>query len=324
MKKILVTGAAGFIGARLTEYLLNDGKKVVGVDNFSNYYDPRLKYYRIEQFKKHKEFTLVEVDITDQESMESVFANSEYSAVIHLAGMAGVRRSKERPLEYEKINVAGTALLLELTRKYHIPTFIFASTSSVYAGNVPPFQEDMRTDTPSSIYAATKKSAETLIHSYNNLFNINCVILRYFSVYGPQGRPDMCYFRFIRDINENRPIHIYGDGTQKRDFTYVDDIVNGTISALDLKGMHVCNLAHGESVYSINRLIEIIESNLKKKALKVYEDSDSSDLPITKADTTRAQKMLSWTPTMQFEDGVTKTIEWHLANKSFVQGLLND
>jgi UDP-glucuronate 4-epimerase len=324
MKKILITGVAGFIGARIAEFLLHDGTTVIGIDNFSDYYDPRLKTHRLAQLSEQKGFTLIRGDIKDSETMNSVFAQAEFSAVIHLAGMAGIRSSKEHPLEFERTNVGGTALLLHLMHTYKVPTLVFASSSSVYSGNIPPFTEDMKTDSPSSIYAATKKSAEMLISSYNKLFDLNCVILRYFSVYGPQGRPDMSYFRFIRDIDENRPIHIYGDGTQKRDFTFVDDIVRGTINALDLQGIHICNLACGESSHSINDLIEIIESHLKKKALKIYENSDISDLPITQADTTRAQKTLHWEPAIRFEAGMRTTINWHLAYKSFIQGLRND
>jgi len=324
MKTILITGVAGFIGARIAELLLLDGINVLGIDNFNEYYDPRLKEYRIAQFSNQKGFTLVRADITDSETMNTVFAQSKISAVIHLAGMAGIRYSKEHPLEFERTNIGGTAILLRLMQTHHVPSFVFASSSSVYAGNIPPFTEDMKTDSPSSIYAATKKSAELLISSYHTLFDIHSVILRYFSVYGPQGRPDMSYFRFIRAIDEHRPIHIYGDGTQRRDFTFVDDIAQGTIAALKIDGIHICNLASGGSSHSLNDLIELIESYLKKKAVRIYESNDVSDLPSTLADTTRAQKILRWEPTVQFETGISTTLDWHLAHKGFIQGLRND
>jgi UDP-glucuronate 4-epimerase len=324
MKTILITGVAGFIGARVAELLLHDGVNVVGIDNFSEYYDPRLKEYRIAQFSNQKGFTLVRADITNSETINSVFAQSKISAVIHLAGMAGIRTSKDHPLEFERTNVGGTAVLLRLMQTHQVSSLVFASSSSVYAGNIPPFTEDMNTDSPSSIYAATKKSAELLISSYHSLFDFNSVILRYFSVYGPQGRPDMSYFRFIRAIDEHRPIHIYGDGTQRRDFTFVDDIARGTINALKIDGFHICNLASGGASNSLNDLIELIESRLKKKAVKIYEPNDASDLPNTQADTTRARQILQWGPTVQFENGMSTTLDWYLEHKSFIQGLRND
>jgi UDP-glucuronate 4-epimerase len=323
MKAILITGVAGFIGARVAEFLLDEGETVVGVDNFSEYYDPRLKHHRLEQFHDREGFTFHRADITDPETMQSVFDHREYSAVIHLAGMAGIRDSRNHPLAFERTNVGGTALLLRLIHTYHVPTLVFASSSSVYAGNIPPFQEDMKTDAPASVYAATKKSAEMLIASDHAHFDLNCAILRYFSVYGPQGRPDMSYFRFIRAIAENQPIHIYGDGTQKRDFTYIDDIVRGTIHALKVRGMHICNLANGESSHSVHDLIEIIEDRLKKKAVRIYEESDVSDLPITQADTAYAQKVLQWKPLVSFTAGMEATIEWYRVNRNFIQSLKN-
>ena len=324
MKNILITGVAGFIGARMAEVLLRSGTTVVGVDNFNDYYDPRLKRHRAERLAAEKGFTLIQADITNAEAMNSVFAGSTFSAVIHLAGMAGIRYSMAHPIEFERTNVGGTAVLLDLMHRHHVPALIFASSSSVYAGNIPPFTEEMKTDSPTSIYAATKKSAESLIHSYNSLFGIDCVILRYFSVYGPQGRPDMSYFRFIRDIEEDRPIHIFGDGNQKRDFTFVDDIVRGTIDALALKGIHICNLAGGGTSHSINELVELIESTLKKKAVKVYERSDVSDLPITSGDITKARELLHWAPSVQFEQGMRETIDWHLAHRSLTRSLRID
>jgi Nucleoside-diphosphate-sugar epimerases len=323
MKTILVTGVAGFIGARIADFLLGSGTNVVGVDNFSNYYDPRLKHHRVGQLTGQKGFTLINADITDLEAMNSVFANSTFSAVIHLAGMAGIRHSLAHPLEFERTNVYGTVVLLDLMHRYHVPTLVFASSSSVYAGNDPPFVEDMKTDSPTSIYAATKKSAEALIHSYHELYGINCIILRYFSVYGPQGRPDMSYFRFIREIDENRPIRIYGDGKQKREFTFIDDIARGTISALPLEGCHICNLGGG-GAYSINNLVAMIEISLTKKAIRFFDKTDISDLPTTSADTSKARELLHWIPSVQFEDGMAATLKWHFENRDFIRSLRYD
>ena len=323
MEKILITGAAGFIGARIAEMLQSTDIQVIGIDNFNEYYDSRLKRYRVAQISKSAHIIIFDVDITDEEKMENIFREHTFSAVIHLAGMAGIRHSLDHPLEFERTNVGGTAVLLDLMHRYHVPRLVFASSSSVYGENIPPFIEEMKTDTPTSIYAATKKSAETLIHSYHKLFGINCVILRYFSVYGPQGRPDMSYFRFIREIDEHRPIRIYGDGTQKREFTFIDDIARGTISALHVEGCHICNLGGGRA-YSIKNLVALIETGLSKKAITIFEKTDISDLPTTFADISKARELIQWTPSIHFEDGIAATIKWHLENCDFIRSLRYD
>lgn len=320
MKKILITGAAGFIGARIVEMLQSTDIQVIGIDNFNEYYDSRLKRYRVGRIAKSGNINILEVDITNVKEMENIFIEHSFSSVIHLAGMAGIRHSLVHPLEFERTNVGGTAVLLDLMHRYHVPTLVFASSSSVYGENIPPFKEEMKTDSTTSIYAATKKSAETLIQSYHKLFGLNSIILRYFSVYGPQGRPDMSYFRFIREIDENRPIHIYGDGTQEREFTFIDDIARGTISALHLEGYHTCNLGGG-GVYSINNLIAMIETSLTKKAISVFERTDISDLQTTSADTSKANELIQWSPSVRFEDGIANTIKWHLENRDFIRSL---
>lgn len=319
----MLTGAAGFIGAGVARKLLQSGVKVVGIDNLSNYYDPELKRYRVQPLMKDKGFVFHESDITDEEGMDSIFKSASYSAVIHLAGMAGIRYSKDHPLEFEKTNVGGTAVLLECMHRFRVPTIVFASSSSVYSGNVPPYSEEMRTDTPASVYAATKKSAETLIHSYHKLFCLNAAILRYFSVYGPQGRPDMSYFRFINAIEDDKPIEIFGDGKQKRDFTYIDDIVAGTFKALQVEGFHTYNLGGGSS-HSVNELIEQIESGMSKKAVKRFSDPDISDIPASSANIENARTLLHWAPTVSFEQGIQATIAWHRTNRELIRRLRHE
>jgi nucleoside-diphosphate-sugar epimerase len=220
--------------------------------------------------------------------------------------------------------VTGTSVILELARKHLVPTLLFASSSSVYAGNTPPFREDMKTDSPTSVYAVTKLSAEMLIRAYHSQYGMNCVILRYFSVYGPKGRPDMSYFRFIRNISEDRSIRIFGDGTQVRDFTFIDDIAQGTVNALDLIGCHTINLGGSDISHSINDLVTLIELKLGKRAHRISLGCDPSDLPVTSADISRARELLHWTPSFDFQKGMDTTIQWFAENDSFIRSLRRD
>ena len=239
MPTVLVTGCAGFIGARVTELLLNQGHTVVGVDNLNDAYDVRLKHWRLARLEGRPGFTFHRLDITDRMALHTLFealaVSGLLSAVVNLAARAGVRQSVENPWVYYETNVTGTLNLLELCREYGGKKFVLASTSSLYGANNPrPFCEDADTDEPLSPYAASKKAAETLCYTYYYLYGLDVTVLRYFTVYGPAGRPDMSLFRFVQWISEGRPVIVYGDGTQERDFTYVDDIARGTLAALKL------------------------------------------------------------------------------------------
>jgi UDP-glucuronate 4-epimerase len=257
--KLLVTGCAGFIGWKVSEKLLNKGHEVVGVDNLNDYYDVKLKFYRLELLKKYKNFKFYKVDIENYQSLMEIFQENKFDAVINEAARAGVRYSLENPFIYITTNVYGTLNLLELCRKYNVPKFVLASTSSLYAGQPMPFKEDLPVNTPISPYAASKKSAEVIAYTYNYHYGIDVSVVRYFTVYGPAGRPDMSIFRFIKWIMEDRPIEVFGDGTQSRDFTYVDDIAEGTILALKPVGYEIINLGGNNP----HELTEIIKLNRK-------------------------------------------------------------
>ena len=239
MKRYLVTGAAGFIGWKVSEFLLKRGYHVTGIDNLNDYYDPSLKRWRIKTLSAYKGFKFHKMDISDIRLVRRLFRSNRFDAVFHLAARAGVRASLEDPWVYLDTNTKGTLNLLECMKDHGIKKMILASTSSLYSYAQMPFREDAITDRPLSPYGATKKSAELFGYTYHYLYGIDVVIPRYFTVYGPAGRPDMSYFRFIKNIYNGEPITVYGDGRQKRDFTYVDDIAEGTIRCLDVKGYEI-------------------------------------------------------------------------------------
>jgi len=242
MKKVLVTGVAGFIGSRVAEKLLEKNWEVIGIDNLNDYYDIRLKLWRLENLRKNNNFKFYQVNIENFDELKLIFQEHCPEAVINLAARAGVRYSMENPFVYLSTNASGNLNLLELCREFKINKYILASTSSLYAGQKTPFKEDLPVNTPISPYAATKKAAESMAYTYHYLYGIDVSILRYFTVYGPAGRPDMSSFRFIKWINEGLPLEIYGDGSQERDFTYVDDIARGTIKALKPLEYEIINL----------------------------------------------------------------------------------
>lgn len=325
MAVYLVTGVAGFIASATARLLLEQGHTVVGVDNFSPAYDRRLKTWRLAQLQTHSRFIFYTLDIARREGVEALWAwhaqerTPPFDAVLNLAAWAGVRRSVENPWVYYDANVTGTLNLLEMARKYHVPKFVLASTSSLYGQHNPmPYREDADTSRPLSPYAASKKAAETLCYTYHYLYGLDVTVLRYFTVYGPAGRPDMSIFRFIRWIAEDEPVHIYGDGTQKRDFTYVDDIARGTVAALRPLGYEIINLGSDRPV-TINRIIDLLENALGKKARRVYLGAHPADVPATWADITKARTLLNWEPQVPIEEGLERTIAWYRANRDWVK-----
>jgi UDP-glucuronate 4-epimerase len=321
MKTILLTGAAGFIGSHVAKLLLATDHSVIGLDNLNEYYDVRLKHYRLDQLTKHPSFQFVRGDVQDTRILEQTMNDRKIQAVIHLAAMAGIRYSQERPEMYVATNIGGTSNLLQVAHKHGIAKFVFASSSSVYSGCPVPFREESVTDTPISTYGATKKSGELLAHTYHALYGMHVVVLRYFTVFGPQGRPDMSYFKFIRSIDEGRPVDIHGDGTQTRDLTFVEDAARATTGALDLDGYHIINVAGGGTPISVNRMVESIATITGKKPTLRHGEPLKTDLVETRADISNAKTLLKWEPHVDFEDGIRATVDWHLKNREFIHGL---
>ena len=319
MKTVLLTGAAGFIGWKTAEFLLKEGYKVIGVDNLNNYYDVRLKEYRKKDLEKYGNFKFYPVDIENLQALEILFNDYKFDIVINLAARAGVRYSMINPYVYITTNANGTLNLLELMKKYGVKKLVLASTSSLYAGQPMPFKEDLPVNTPISPYAASKKAAEVMAYTYHYLYGIDVSVVRYFTVYGPAGRPDMSIFRFIKWIDEGKPIILYGDGSQARDFTYVDDIARGTILATKELGYEIINLGGGKNPISLKRVIEAIEAHLGKKAVIDYRPFHKADLKETWADITKAKNLLGWEPKVSFKEGIKKTVDWYLENRDWLK-----
>jgi nucleoside-diphosphate-sugar epimerase len=321
----LVTGCAGFIGWKVCEFLLADGHMLVGVDNLNDAYDPCLKHWRLGQLEDHPNFTFHRLDICDRESLRGLFEETAvgdlWAAVINLAARAGVRQSVENPWVYFETNVTGTLNLLELCREFGVKKFVQASTSSLYGANNPrPFREDANTDGPLSPYAASKKAAEALCYTYHYLYGIDVTVLRYFTVYGPAGRPDMSMFRFVQWMSEGRPVIVYGDGQQSRDFTYVDDIARGTIAALRPLGYEVINLGSDEPIV-LNDAIRLVEELVGKKAVIEYQPRHPADVLATWADINKAECLLGWRPRVPFEEGVARLVAWYRANREWAKNV---
>jgi UDP-glucuronate 4-epimerase len=308
---LLITGAAGFIGARTSQFALDAGHEVIGVDNLNDYYDPRIKQHRLEPLLKSPGFRFIETDIEDGNSLDRIFTATRFGAVINLAARAGVRASITDPHVYMRTNTVATLNLLERMVKHGISKFIIASTSSLYAGQSMPFTEESNVTRPISPYAATKLAAESLCHVWHHLHGIDVSILRYFTVYGPGGRPDMAPFRFSEWIRRGEPITLYGDGTQTRDFTYIDDIARGTLAALKPLGYEIINLGGGNSPVAINEMIHSLGKHLGKSPIIDYQPAFSADMQDTSANVSKAAELLNWFPVTSPEEGFRLTAEWH-------------
>jgi len=319
-RSILLTGVAGFIGSRTAELFLEEDYRVVGIDNLNDYYDIRLKEYRLNCLKKYRNFEFHQIDIEDLSALKPIFEGQRFDGVVNLAARAGVRYSLINPFVYIRTNVLGTTNLLELCKDYSINKFILASTSSLYAGQSMPFREDLPVNKPVSVYAASKKGAEAVTYTYHYLYGITTTILRYFTVYGPAGRPDMSIFRFIEWIKEGSPLELYGDGTQSRDFTYVDDIAEGTVAAFKIieSGYQIINLG-GNNPYDLNYAIGLIEDFLGKKGSRKTMPFHNADLKATWADITKAKRLFHWSPKVSLAEGIEKTIRWHLDNRDWIE-----
>ncbi len=320
MKNILVTGCAGFIGWKVSDTLLYMKKRVIGIDNINDYYDPRLKRWRLKSLLENPDFGFYKMDISDYKRLRNIFTNNKIDAVINLAARAGVRASVEDPWVYLDTNTKGTLNLLECMKEFKIKKFVLASTSSIYGLEDMPFKESLKTDTPLAPYSATKKGAEVLCYSYHYLYKLDITILRYFTVYGPAGRPDMSIFKFIKNIDAGKAIPVFGDGNQTRDFTYIDDIADGTIRALKPFGYEIINLGSDNPV-KLNTVIRLIEENLGKKAKRKTLSRHPADIKATWADIRKAKRLLGWRPKTTIEEGVRKTVEWFIENKEFLEKL---
>ena len=322
MTKYLVTGAAGFIASRVAELLLSDGHTVIGVDNLNDAYDIRMKEFRLRQLESQPNFSFHKMDIADR---ERVFALADQAAgaaaVINLAARAGVRASVADPWVYVDTNLTGTLNMLELCRKLEIPKLILASTSSVYGENVPlPTPEEAGSNLPLQPYAASKIGAEAMAHAYHFLHGIDISVVRYFTVYGPAGRPDMVMFRFAKWLIDETPLHLNGDGSQSRGFTYVDDIAKGTIQALRPVGYEIINLGGHETI-TIRELIALMEKITGKQAEIIQHPFPKADMLTNHADTQKAMELLNWRPEIGLEEGVRRTVQWYLDHYSWAKDL---
>jgi UDP-glucuronate 4-epimerase len=310
---VLLTGGAGFIGSHLAEHLIREGEwQVTIVDDLNDFYDPGIKRSNLKAIQSIGNFQFSEVDIRDPEGLKTVFDETEFDCIVHLAARAGVRPSLASPKLYAETNINGTLNLLELARDYKVPQFVFGSSSSVYGVNSKvPFAEDDRIHQTISPYAATKAAGELLCHTYAHLFDIRCVCLRFFTVYGARQRPDLAIHKFARLIADGKPIQIFGDGTTRRDYTYIDDIIQGVIAAIGYDGSkyEIFNLGESETT-ELSRLVELLEQNLDMKAEIDRQPLQPGDVPVTYADISKARSLLNYNPRTKIEDGIPKFVEW--------------
>lgn len=322
MANYLVTGAAGFIASRVSELLLEEGHTVVGVDNLNDAYDVRLKEWRLARLQQQAGFTFARQDISDMSALEKIAqAQGRIDGIINLAARAGVRYSVINPWAYFESNTTGALNLLELCRRYDIPKYVQASTSSIYGANAPlPTPEEADSSHPLQPYAASKKAAETLAYSYHYLFGIDVTVFRYFTVYGPAGRPDMVMFRFARWIAEGEEVHLNGDGSQTRGFTYLDDIARGTILGLKPLGYEIINLGGHQNI-SINDLIAILERLIGRSARVVRHEQHPADAMANLAVVEKARRMLGWDPQVTLEEGIPNMVDWYMQNRAWARDI---
>lgn len=319
MAKILLTGAAGFIGSFVAHELIDRGFAVDGIDNLNQSYDVRLKDWRLEKLRSREGFRFRRLDIRDRTSLEDLWKENEYDTVINLAARAGVRPSVVDPWDYFESNLTGALNLLDLSRSHGVKKFVQASTSSLYgASNARPYKEDANIGKPLSPYAASKGAAEMLCHSYHHLYGIDITVLRYFTVYGPAGRPDMSIFRFIQWISEGRPVVVYGDGLQERDFTFVRDIALGTVAARKPVGFEVINLG-SDHPFQLLDVIHQIESKVGKSAMIEHREQAPADVRATWADIHKARELLDWEPATQLDQGLGDCVDWYVQNKDWAR-----
>ncbi|MFN7947916.1 MAG: GDP-mannose 4,6-dehydratase [Blastocatellia bacterium] len=311
-RKFLVTGGAGFIGSHLVDYLLaNEAGRVVVIDDFNDFYQPAIKRANVAAHLKHPAYRLIEADIRDYERLTGVFREESFDAIVHLAARAGVRPSLTEARLYQETNIAGTLNLLELARLNGVRKFIFGSSSSVYGPTaVPPFREDAPL-APISPYAATKAAGELIAHTYSHLYGLQIVCLRFFTVYGARQRPDLAIHKFARLIAARKPIPVFGDGSSERDFTYVDDIIQGITAALRYEAtpFEIINLGEQHTI-TLARLIELLEAELGLEAIIDRQSAQPGDMPRTHADISKARQLLGYEPSTPIETGIKKFVEW--------------
>ena len=313
MKNLLITGGAGFIGSHLIDRLLaSNVERITVVDDFNDFYNPSIKRDNIREHLKDPRYSINEIDIRDKTALEQIFKANNFDCVVHLAARAGVRPSLSEPQLYTETNINGTVNLLELARQHSVKQFVFGSSSSVYGINAKvPFSEDDPIRQPISPYAATKGAGELLCHTYSHLYGLRCVCLRFFTVYGPRQRPDLAIHKFANLISQHKPIPVFGDGTTRRDYTYIDDIIDGVTAAIDYDktNYEVINLGESRTV-ELRELISLLEKELDSHAIIERQPPQPGDVPQTFADVSKARALLNYQPKTQIEEGLRRFVEW--------------
>jgi UDP-glucuronate 4-epimerase len=313
--KILITGCAGFIGYHLSKRLLEKNIVVFGIDNMNNYYDINLKKRRLNILKKYKNFYFYKIDLSNKKKLLNIFKNNKFKTVVNLAAQAGVRFSLKNPEAYLHSNIVGFFNILESCKICKVKNLLFASSSSVYGNNIPPFKETMKTDSPLQFYAATKKSNEVMAHAYSKLYKMNCIGLRFFTVYGPFGRPDMAIYNFVNQMYRNKTISIFNKGNHQRDFTYIDDVVTASLKLIDYTHKlkkpfyDIFNVGNGKTE-ELKKIIFLLEKELNLKAKKKYISLQTGDIKETNANISKLVKVIKFRPKTNIEKGIKVFVEW--------------